>query len=70
MSLEWFTYPSNVKIVKLRTSEGFGKMELNNPVPDEEEEATLGPNIWSKEDEDADEAETIFLFFLSMPKLG
>lgn len=49
-------------------------MDLNNPVADEDdEEETLGPNIWSKDEEveDEDEAETIFFLFLflSMPKL-
>lgn len=37
---------SDVKIQKLSTAEGRGKMVVNNPVvAEEDEEETLGPNI-------------------------
>lgn len=46
-------------------------MVVNSPVvAEEDEEETLGPNIWSKEVEDDDDDEAATTFFLSMPKLS
>lgn len=51
-------------MILINTIEGGGKMDWNNPVVDEEdEEETLGPKRWSK-DEDEEEPDTDF--FLSM----
>lgn len=53
-------------VLLIHTIEGGGKMDWNNPVVDEEdEEETLGPKIWSKDEEEELDTE----FFLSMAAL-
>lgn len=60
----------NDENIDLYTIEGGGKMDWNNPVADEEDEdETLGPKRWSKDEEEEDEEEPDTDFFLSMTAL-
>lgn len=53
-------------VLLIHTIDGGGKMDWNNPVGDEEdEEETLGPKIWSNDEEEELDTE----FFLSMAAL-